>query len=267
MTGEPAEKRPWDSPPGTPYPYRLRDRLADACHGFRDGKRGIPLIERPDEQAPQDAPTPRVSTPRIASLSHAAREAMEAERERCEADCLRLVHRLRAAQAHLDGLPDEAEAVEPVLKEVREPPGEKDLTERRTAEADPQQRPEALVRERRLRAHARRRAEAQARVQRMRRRRAEAEREVAAVRDEIDTRRAIARATARRIREHALRRIATYLQHLVRAHPDGGYISTLLDRVGPDLPSWAREPADDGREPGGRTDDEGNPDATVVQLA
>ena len=61
--------------------------------------------------------------------------------------------------------------------------------------------------------------------------------------DLIRERAEVARAAARRHHEFALRRVATYLQQLVRKHPRGAELNQwLMDyRVAPDLPEWARE--------------------------
>ena len=67
-----------------------------------------------------------------------------------------------------------------------------------------------------------------------------AAREALLRRDLIRDRAAVARAAAKRHSELAHRRIATYLQQLVRTHRQGADLNMLLvtHPVGPDLPEW-----------------------------
>ena len=76
------------------------------------------------------------------------------------------------------------------------------------------------------------------------RRLAEATRDAELREELIRDRVAAARAAALRHHEFHMRRIATYLQQLVRTHKRGDELNMLIMRypVGPDLPEWTRAP-------------------------
>lgn len=264
--GQSVAASPWTRPPEQPAPYRLPARLSDMLHGWLDGKRGIPelpngltsavsmadesdtetgdpkLSDSPDAAKPQTRlPTPW--TPRIEVLVRRSRELIEGERIRFVDDCSDLKRRSIEYQVLLDPLKEHLTAIKERLNQARVQPSSAELGKRRLAEQDAENRPDTLVSARRQAAWDRRLSTVEGQQQSAT---AELSRAAYAFRlheDLIRERAEVARAAARRHHEFALRRVATYLQQLVRKHPRGAELNQwLMDyRVAPDLPEWARE--------------------------
>jgi hypothetical protein len=149
--------------------------------------------------------------------------------------------RFRSAQDAYEAACQDAKAV---LERAQRPLTEPELSVRRLAEHDPSERPDSLVRARRQAEWERRLAAAMHLTQAAAAQVAEATREAQLREELIADRIAVARAVALRHREFHLRRIATYLQQLMRSHKQGTDLNMLLMRypVGPDLPEWTRGP-------------------------
>jgi hypothetical protein len=160
---------------------------------------------------------------------------------------------LKRESAHFlmarDALRGEVAACEEKITHARNPLSKEETEGRRYAELDSRHRPAELVRARRRAAWQRRLLEAEQQHQAAVTRLAQADREFELRGELIRDRAAVARAAARRHHELALRRVATYLQVLVRRHRQGTELNTLLVQfpTGPDLPSWTREP-DEGQD-------------------
>ena len=122
-------------------------------------------------------------------------------------------------------------------------PTNAELGKRRLAEQDAGSRPDTLVSARRRAAWDRRLSTAEEQHQSATAKLARAAHGFRLHEDLIRERAEVARAAARRHHDFALRRVATYLQQLVRKHPRGAELNEWLTdyRVGPDLPEWARE--------------------------
>lgn len=270
---------PWIRPVEEPARYKLRQRITDMWHGWRDGRRGIPLLPSDDrepgweaaeelgprkpaeltgleaadavtyERQPGSAPGPDARrhgpwTPRMESLLREADERIESERISCDLDLAILKRRVLHAQRSVDVLTVEAQASQAALTRAQEPlpPAQRGI--RRLAEQDPASRPDELVHARRQDGWDRRLRAAEEALRDVTARLAEATREREANVYDLEQRARVARAAARAHHALGLRRVATYLQVLVRAHRDGPALNDLLMdyRVGPDLPGWAREP-------------------------
>ena len=239
----PAVSSPWTRPPEQPARYRLPDRLSDMIHGWLDGRHGLPLLP-PDTGRPgQDASLPR--TNRMEVLARQATELIEGEKIRCGEDSAALKREATQFLMLGDALTDEIAVSEQKLRQAQNPLSDQQRDARRLAEHDTQHRPAGLVRLRRQTAWERQLATAEQHHRGIVARLAEASREAQLREELISDRAAAARAAARRHHELALRRIATYLQQLVRTHPHGGELNRLLVEhpVGPDLPAWTRDPA------------------------
>lgn len=235
-------------------------------HGWLDGKHGIPelpdgrisatnmavasdidtgepkLSYSSDLTKPQTRP-PTLWTPRIEVLVRQSRELMEEERIRFADDYFALKQHSIKYQMSLDRLKEEATALEGRLNQARKQPSNEELGERRLAEQDAGSRPDTLVRARRQAAWDQRLRAAEEQHQSATAKLSQAAFSFQLQEDLIRERAEVARAAVRRHHELAMRRVATYLQQLVRKHPHGAELNDwLVDyRVGPDLPQWAKE--------------------------
>jgi hypothetical protein len=274
--GRPASS-PWTAPPPEPAPYRLHTRLSDIAHGWLDGRHGIPELpasmaraasetrrdpDRPEAGggagpqaerpagpgSPESLPLPlALWTPRMEVLSRQALERIEGERIGLHSELAVLQREWAGFQAQLDGAADQVATAEHRLGQACQRLSEPELDERRLAEQDPQRRPAALVRARRQAAWDRRLSMAQQDYLTLALSSGQARQEAALREELLRGRTQVARAAAQRHHELALRRIATYLQQLVRTHRRGGELNRLLVqyRVGPGLPQWTREVSDE----------------------
>jgi hypothetical protein len=127
---------------------------------------------------------------------------------------------------------------------AREPLGDADRTQRRLVEqrAD---RPERLVRARRLREHEAGIRAAEQRLLQSHQELGDALAGAAVATDAADRLALVEHAHLNRVREHVQRREAVYWQHLLRRHPDYKRIDELLRRPEVGLPSWAYESTDE----------------------
>jgi hypothetical protein len=272
----------WTWPPEEPSVYRLRDRLSDMFHGWRDGRRKILLLSQvpdgpgkgPSSAAgpgpgPAGEPSPAgstgaglrtgraseavsgttpevaISTPRIMVLGSEALEAIAREELLLEKSRAPLILQLEEARAVQDALPEKIRLAADALLVAQQVQPVEDQTRRRTAEQNDRQRPHSLILSRRRGEHSRRLAKAERDYLALTERHAEAIRTAEALAEIIGHRTAAAQAAARRDHERGQRRIATYLQQLVRSRkPDDLHLNTLILRhpVGPDLPEWVRGP-------------------------
>jgi hypothetical protein len=182
-------------------------------------------------------------TSRMQILCARALELISAEEQACIADCAVYkseISRFRSARDAFDASFQEAKAG---LERAQRPLSEPDLSKRRLAEDGAGKRPDSLVRARRQKEWDRRLAAVSEASQLAIARLAEATREAELREELIRDRIAVARAAALRHHEFHLRRIATYLQQLMRTHKQGADLNMLLMRypVGPDLPDWIKE--------------------------
>lgn len=274
--GPGASPAPWIRPPERPARYLLSARLSDMIHGWLDGRRNLPQLpegftwELPEgftrpvngsavhtaenhlklltsssaEPAPV-YPPPRLRTARMDVLSRQALELIEGEKIRFGDEWALLKRETAHFLTVRDALTREVADTEQSLRQARIPLSDEDKMGRRFAEYDTRKRPAELVRTRRQAAWERRLVSAEQRHQSVVARLAEAERQFQLRGELIRDRAAVARAAARRHHELAMRRTATYLQQLVRAHDQGAELNMLLVHypVGPELPHWTSEPA------------------------
>ncbi|MEV0129736.1 hypothetical protein AB0H83_14920 [Dactylosporangium sp. NPDC050688] len=230
----------WAAPPPKPMRYPPHHRLADAWHGWRDGRKGIPvipaaLLDLAGEYAEEQRQL--VGTPRLEVLRRRSAELINVE---CERHDRRLIGAVgpAALATSIDSRQKAVDELRTQLAVHQTPPDDLALKERRSAEAE---RPDLLVRHRRLAEHARRLHAAASALAAAEQQRNEAcERQVLAAQDLYHAERVLA-ARARRINEHHWRRAAAYWQHLVRSHELGPQLNAMLRPVGPELPSWAEE--------------------------
>jgi hypothetical protein len=187
---------------------------------------------------------PTVRTARIDVLANQARALIEAELIRfCDEWAV-----LKSNSADSLRKQDASTVDESVWKEklrlAQQQLSDRERSQRRFAEQDTARRPDELVRARRQAAWERRLGAAEDRYQSAVARLADATRSARLQEDLIRDRAAVARAAARRHHALAHRRIATYLQQLVRSHRDGALLNRVLIEhpAGPDLPAWTKDP-------------------------
>lgn len=255
----------WTRSPEKAARYRLPTRATDMMHGWLDGKRGIPrvpadgmdtarpaIVSAAEGDAPPDdssAPTAGLFehmtawTPRIEVLLRRSRELIEGERIRFADDWSILVRRSVGYRQSLAPLEAEVTALAGKLGSAQARPTSEDLSRRRLAEQDPTERPESLVNARRMTDWERQLRAAEQEHQSATARLAAATHAFRLQENLIRERAEVARAAARRHHELHLRRVATYLQQLLRSHPRGAELNDWLTayRAGPDLPEWAKE--------------------------
>jgi len=153
-----------------------------------------------------------------------------------------LLQMASAAQVHFDGLPKE-----PVAPE---------LDRRRYAE-DLRQRPPTVSHARRRSDHTQAIATAGQSAHAAEERYRACLEEIARIKAHIAAEQRVCDARIQRVREHMLRRTASYWRHLVRHHPHGPQLSGCLDPAGPDLPAWrpaGQPPRPDAPETGEASD-------------
>jgi hypothetical protein len=177
-------------------------------------------------------------------LSKLAGERIEAEKARLIADRAALEEERARFLAVRDALSGELPLAEAKLQQASRPLTEQQCEERRLAEHDSRARPITLVRARRHSAWERRLGAAEQERKSVLARLSEAERQANLREELIRDRTELAQADARRQYELALRRIATYVQQLVRTHRHGTELNRLLlsHPAGPELPRWITDP-------------------------
>lgn len=279
MTSQPPESgqrhpdsTPWTRPPEQPAPYRLSTRLSDMMHGWLDGRRGLPRLPQPVPASPgagsvppdtagsatgpgearrDRSPLDWLRTAKMAELSDWGLELISGERIAYLTDCAELKRERDIYRALCEAAAEKTEIAKKQLDAAREPLSSQESGRRRLAEADSGARPDSLVRGRRQAAWERRVRSAEREYQVAAEAEADAGAAVLTREAFLRDRAAVARAAAERYHELAQRRIATYLQQLVRSHRHGADLNLLLMRypVGPDLPEWTREPAEAAGEP------------------
>jgi hypothetical protein len=199
--------------------------------------------------APVAAPAPagRLSwlmSPRIVVLSAWAQEQIRAEELAYWNDCAVLKEKVQRLRATQDAVAVELAAAKERLELAQRPLTDQDRKARRLAEQVQSERPESFVAERRQAEWDRRLRAAEGAYQAAVTRHAEAARQAQLREELIRDRLAVARASARRHHEFAMRRIATYQQQLVRRHRRGTDLNLLImsHPVGPELPAWTVDP-------------------------
>lgn len=240
----------WLALPEPALPYRLVDRLRDAREGRRDGRAQLPRLPEPASDAggtdvigtgtgPVCLQTPHLITLDTERAERVRREELAHEVEISQHVRLLAVHSATAtvlARALLEAGARLDEAAKPLA------PHEAD--ERRSAERDPNTRPNTLVRSRRAAEHDRRLRAAQTECAALQRTFADNLRDAAVLADLVERRAVVTRLRISRIDDHTWRRIAVYWRALIRRHQRGGELNALLAPLRPALPAWARDEAD-----------------------
>ena len=210
-----------------PIRYSQWQRWADAYHGWRDGRSGIP--ERPKVPGP-------VTTPHREELIRLAQDAFARE----HLEYLRLVAephrrieaqraRLRAAQSALTWT---RSAFDIESRDLTEP----ETKRRRLGE---ERHAETLIVQRRRREHDKLRAHAHSTVASAQSAATAIEADLARAEQEAKQHHQAAVLRVNRIHQHIHRRLAVYLRALVRSHPNGVWVNWALSVQTPEIPTWA----------------------------
>jgi hypothetical protein len=223
---------------GATSPEPLHDQVTGAVWP------AAPAAAWPSAAAGQAAAMPPIwlQTPRMQVLCSRALELIRAEEQACIQDCAAYKRELADFRSAKDAANEESLLARARLASTQRPPADAELAARRLAEQDALARPDAFVRGRRRTEWERRLATAVRESQSVVTRLAEATRDAELREELIQDRMAVARAAAHRHHEFHMRRIATYLQQLVRTHKRGDDLNMLVMRypVGPDMPAWTR---------------------------
>ena len=210
-----------------PIRYSQWQRWADAYHGWRDGRSGIP--ERPKVPG-------AVTTPHREALIRLAQDTFARE----HLDYLSLVAephrriqaeraRLRAAQSALSWT---RSAFDMESRDLTEP----ETKRRRLGE---ERHAETLIVQRRRKEHEKLRAHAHSTVARAQSGATAIEADLAQAEQEAKQHHQAAVLRVNRIHEHIHHRLAVYRRALVRSHPNGVWVNWALSVQAPEIPAWA----------------------------
>lgn len=230
--------RAWTQRPAQPIAYPLSRRIQDRYQGWRDGRKGVPML--PVDNVTDIAEAPTVATPKLEELRRLSRELIENERIGRDVDCAGHAEQCRRLQGKVHSSSEVVDHARGHLDGLTKL-GTDDEVQRRSTELGRADRPDDLVRRRRRAEHARRVERAASAYESALRQLDGLLAEIAALDDAIEMRRCVAAARARRIYEHVWRRAAVYWHQLVIAHRNGPQLNAALRPTGPDLPAWARE--------------------------
>jgi ABC-type multidrug transport system ATPase subunit len=252
-----------------PVRYGSWRRFTDAFQGWRDGRAGIPArIPGIPERGP-------VTTPHREALIRLAQDAFAQE----HLDYQRLVsdahRRIMARRVRLGAAGESLTWTQSVLELESQPLTREQLLRRRHGEAH---HPDTVIVQRRQREQQKAVARARSAIVAARKEVAEVEAALADDMQEAEQQHRAATVRVQRIHEHIHRRLAVYRRSLIRAHPDGGWVNSVLSVQAPEIPGWAlpdaylpdgvpRPPAPLG---GSEDDDDDIPDVapppTVIEL-
>jgi len=207
--------------------YSQWQRWADAYHGWRDGRAGIPA--RPPLPGP-------VTTGHREALIRQAQDAFAYEYLRYLERVAEPHRRIASERARLDAASLAQTWAESALDMESGALTEPESRRRRLGE---KHHPETVILQRRRREHSKLVARARANAASARSNQAEVK---ARLDDAIEEARKEHRAAVtrvERIHEHIHHRLAVYRRSLVRAHDDAAWANAALSPLAPELPRWA----------------------------
>ncbi|MGI5247117.1 hypothetical protein [Dactylosporangium sp. CA-139066] len=214
-------------------PYMTGDRRADSRAGRRDGRKQIPaytgLVELIENEA-------RITTPYQEQLSSTGRYQITEEFRR-------FLRRTESLQHQLSRLHGDLAAAQRAVARARDDlaAASAELTQDELLPRNPQEIPLAgtvALHSRRVAMRERRIAEASEELERRIGAAEGCQRHIDEVGGRIDHEFAVAQALGQRIGDYYVLRIATYWDALVKAHPEGRHLASLLPAVTPNLPAW-----------------------------
>ena len=213
-----------------PIRYSQWSHWADAFQGWRDARAGIP-------GQPQAGARPGpVTTPHREGLIRLAQDVFASE----HLEYQRLVagphRRIMAEQARLETAKSALTWAQLAFDMEPAVPAGPELTRRRLGE---ERHPDTLVIQRRRKEHEKLRARAQAVVTRAQAEVTTIEADLAAAVQEAKQQHDAAIVRVERFHEYIHRRLAVYRRALVRFHPDGAWVNSVLSVRAPEIPGWA----------------------------
>jgi ABC transport system ATP-binding/permease protein len=222
-----------------PIPYGQWQRWADARHGRRDGRAGIPA------PLPPGAPGGPVTTPHREALIRQARDAFAYEHLQYRTLVAEPHRRIMAGRTRQAAAQCAADWASLALDMESGVPAGPEIRRRRLGE---EHHPETVIVQRRRREHHKQLDRARQAVASARASLAEADGDLEQVLQEARQHHEAAVVRVQRIHEHIHRRLAVYRRALVRSHPDGAWVNMVLSVAAPEIPGWALP---DAHGPGG----------------
>jgi ABC-type glutathione transport system ATPase component len=213
-----------------PVRYGQWKRWADAFHGWRDGRAGIPA-KSPRIPSPGPLTTPhRDALIRLAQDSF-AREYLEYQEMVAGAH-----RRIIAERARLEAAIESLTWARLAADMEARPLGAQEERRRRLGE---EHHPEMVIMQRRRRERDKLAGRARAAVFQAQTDVGQIEADLGAATQEAEQHHKAAVTRVHRIHDHVHRRLAVYRRALVREHPDGGWVNTMLSPLTPEIPGWA----------------------------
>lgn len=213
-----------------PIRYGQWKRWTDAYNGWRDGRAGIPA------RSPRSLSSGPVTTPHREALIRLAQDAFANEHleyQRLAADTHR---RIIAGHAQIEAARESLTWAQLATDMESRPLTGQEVRRRRLGE---EHHPESVIVQRRRKDQGKLVAQARAAVTRAQSEVAEVEAGLAEAMREAQQHHQVAVVRVQRIHEHIHRRLAAYRRSLVRTHPDGGWVNSVLSLLTPEIPGWA----------------------------
>ena len=213
-----------------PIRYGQWKRWTDAYHGWRDGRAEIPT-RSPKLSSPGSATTPhREALIRLAQDAF-ANEHLQYQRQVADAH-----RRIMAGQAQLEAATESLTWAQLAMDMESRPLSDQEVRRRRLGE---EHHRESVVIQRRRKDQSKLVVRARTAVTRAQAEMAEVKAGLAEATQEAEQHHRAAAVRVRRIHEHIHHRLAVYRRSLVRAHPDGGWVNSVLGTLAPEIPGWA----------------------------
>ncbi|MFY1637654.1 hypothetical protein ACN27F_31010 [Solwaraspora sp. WMMB335] len=228
--------RRWTKRSERAIPYGPFARLTDWWCATRDARKGIPQLPPEDARAgstPADT-EPHLNTPRMMFLGQLGAGRWEKEWIVYQAEVADLTAGRRNAEAQRDAFVEQLAPARDRLRQADQPP---DTTVRLAGE---QHTDAAIVAQRRRREQADRRERVAAEVGRLVEALHATQTRIAYLDEQIAIRLRVTQRRAAMIEAYVRRREAAYLTRLVRRHPQGARLNTLLRPTWPQPPRWLR---------------------------
>ena len=213
-----------------PIRYGQWLRWTDAYHGWRDGRAEVPA-----KMLGSSPPGP-VTTPHREALIRLAQDAFAQE----HLEYRRLVagpHRLIVAErARLAAASESLTWAQLALDMESRPLTAQEIRRRRLGE---EQHPDSVIIQRRRKDQGKLIRQAREEVTKAQEKVAEIEAGLEEATQEARQHHQAAVIRVRRIHEFIHRRLAVYRRSLIRAHPDGAWVNSVLSVRAPEIPGWA----------------------------
>lgn len=213
-----------------PIRYGLWKHLADTYHGWRDGRGKIP------GKPPQGVGAGPVTTPHREALIRQAQDAFAYEHLEYRKIVADPHRRIAVGLARRDEARSSLKLAESAF--ATEAGSLTDAAARTPRFGEEHQPPEVIIRRRR-REHQKRLGPAWAAVTSAQYSQGQIEKDLALAVQEARQQHRAAAVRVQRIHEYIHRRLAVYRRALVRSHPHGSWVNSVLSVRAPEIPGWA----------------------------